>query len=66
MNYTHHNVLYGYTMAEHRIMAFPNDYPCRVVVLVIPLILRCLLIEKVTQLPVIYKGMGLKRNDNSV
>ena len=21
MNYTHHNVLYGYTMAEHRIMA---------------------------------------------
>ena len=23
MNYTHHKVLYGYAMAEHRIMAFP-------------------------------------------
>ena len=59
MNYTHHKVLYGYAMAEHRIMAFPKSMQscgsCH------SLILRCLLIEKVTQLPVIYWGHGIEK-----
>ena len=68
MNYTHQKELDGYAMAEHRIMTFPRSMQscgsCH------SLILRCVLIEKVTQLPVIYiypiGDMGLKRNGNSV